>query len=164
MPERASLASEYQISRLRRSDHGIGLAQEGSAVDGTLSREVLMKRILVIDQDRTVTRRLGLACLERGVGVIVADTVCEAVRVLLTEEVSLIVVDAALVRLPAREQARLFDRVAPGVPVVVVVRSEASLDTKVAFEVAGFPVMTRPVTPEDLLEKDEHVLAQEIAR
>ena len=123
-----------------------------------------MKRLLVIDQDRTVTQRLGLACLERGVGVIMADNVCEGVRLLLSEVVSLIVVDAALVRLTAREQARLFDRVAPGVPVVVVVRPDASLDTRVGFELAGCTVMTRPVTPEDLLEKDNDLLAKEPVR
>ena len=123
-----------------------------------------MKRFLVIDQDRTVAQRLGLACLERGAGVVMADTVCEAARALLSEMVSLIVIDGALVRLTAREQARLFDQVAPGVPVVVVVRPDASLDARVAFELAGFTVMTRPVTPEDLLEKDRDTLVQEIAR
>ena len=116
-----------------------------------------MKRLLVIDQDRTVTQRLGLACLERGVGVVMADTVCEGVRVLLSEMVSLIVVDAALVRLAPREQARLFDSVAPGVPVVVAARTNESLDARVALELAGFTVMTRPVTPEDLLEKESLV-------
>ena len=119
-----------------------------------------MKRLLVIDQDRTVTQRLGLACLDRGVGVVMADTICDAVRVLLTEPVSLIVLDAALVRLTAREQARLFDRVAPGVPVVVVVRANAPLDARVSFELAGFTVMTRPVSVEDLLEKDDAVVAE----
>jgi DNA-binding response OmpR family regulator len=113
-----------------------------------------MKRFLVIDQDRTVTQRLGLACLERGVGVVMAENVCDGVRTLLSEDVSLIVVDAALIRLTAREQARLFERVAPGVPVVVVVRPDASLDARVGFELAGFTVRTRPVSPEDLIEKD----------
>ena len=113
-----------------------------------------MTRLLLIDQDRTATQRLGLACLDRGAGVVIADNVCEGARVLLSEIVSLIVVDAALLRLPAREQARLFDRVAPEVPVVVVVRPDAPIDARVAFELAGFTVMTRPVTAEDLLEKD----------
>ena len=88
-----------------------------------------------------------------------ADNVCEGVRALLSEVVSLIVVDAALIRLTAREQARLFERVAPDVPVVVVVRTDASVDARVGFELAGFTVMTRPVTPEDLLEKDGAALS-----
>ena len=112
-----------------------------------------MNRFLVIDQDRAATQSLGLACLERGVGIAMAENVCEGVRVLLSATVSLIVVDGALLRLTAREHATLFERVAPGVPVVVVVRAETSLDTRVGFELAGFRVLTRPVTVEDLLEK-----------
>jgi len=112
-----------------------------------------MNRFLVIDQDRAATQSLGLACLERGVGVAMAETVCEGVRVLLSATASLIVVDGSLLRLTAREHATLFERVAPGVPVVVVVRPETSLDVRVGFELVGFRVLTRPVTVEDLLEK-----------
>jgi DNA-binding response OmpR family regulator len=112
-----------------------------------------MERFLVIDQDGTATRKLGLACLEQGVAVAIADNLCEGVRVLLSTAVSLIAVDAALLRLTPREHATLFERVAPGVPVVVMVRPEAALDTRVAFELLGFRVMTRPVAVEDLLAK-----------
>ena len=112
-----------------------------------------MNRLLVIDQDQTVTQRLGLSCLDRGVSIVIAHNVCEGVRVLLSDVVSLIVVDAALVRMRPRQQAELFDRVAPGVPMVAVVRSEASLDSRVAFELAGFRVMARPASVEELLDK-----------
>lgn len=112
-------------------------------------------KFLVIDQDRGAMQRLGLACLERGAGVIIADNVCEGVRALLREVVSLIVVDAALLRLTAREHATLFDRVSPGVPVVVVVRANSPLEVRVGFELAGFRVLTRPVSAEDLVEKLE---------
>ncbi|MBI2202895.1 MAG: hypothetical protein HYU41_03440 [Candidatus Rokubacteria bacterium] len=100
-----------------------------------------------------MTERLGLACLDRGAGVIIADNVCEGVRALLREVVTMVVVDAALLRLTAREQATLFDRVAPGVPVVVVVRPDTPLEARVGFELAGFRVLTRPISAEDLLEK-----------
>ncbi len=111
-----------------------------------------MNRFLVIDQDRDAVHRLGLACLDRGIGVALAETVCEGVRVLLNESVSLIVVNASLLRLGAREQATLFERVAPGVPVVVTVRPTTRLETRVAFELAGFFVTAQPVTPEALLK------------
>lgn len=112
-------------------------------------------KFLLIDQDRGATERLGLACLERGAGIIIAENVCEGVRALLREVVSMVVVDAALLRLTAREQATLFDRVAPAVPVVVVVRPDTALEARVGFELAGFRVLTRPVSAEDLLEKLE---------
>ena len=112
-------------------------------------------KFLVIDQDRGATERLGLACLERGAGIVIAENVCEGVRALLREVVSMVVVDAALLRLTAREQATLFERVAPAVPVVVVVRPDTPLEARVGFELAGFRVLTRPISAEDLLEKLE---------
>ena len=112
-----------------------------------------MDRILVIDQNRTAMEQLGLACLERGVGVVMAETVCEGVRVLLSTPVSSIVVDHRLLRLTPREHGTLFDRVAPAVPVVVVVGPDTPLDVRVAHELVGFRVMARPVIVEDLLEK-----------
>ncbi|HSE92936.1 MAG TPA: hypothetical protein VLF19_06490, partial [Methylomirabilota bacterium] len=97
-----------------------------------------MHRVLVIDQDRDAVQALGLACLSRDVGVALADNVCEGVRVLLSESISLVVVDAAQMRLAAHEHAELFDRVAPGVPVVVVVSPSTSLESRLALELAGF--------------------------
>jgi DNA-binding response OmpR family regulator len=112
-----------------------------------------MNRVLVIDQNRATREQLGLACLGHDVGVALAENLCEGVRVLLSVPVSLIVVEDAALRLSMREHTVLFDRVAPGVPVAVTVAAEAPLETRVAFELAGFRVVTRPVTVEELLEK-----------
>ena len=112
-----------------------------------------MNLFLVIDQDRTAAQRLGLACLERGVGVAMAETLCEGVRVLLSRTVSLIVVDVAVLRLSPSEHATLFERVASGVPVIVVVHSDTPIETRVGLELLGFHIITRPIAVEDLLEK-----------
>jgi DNA-binding response OmpR family regulator len=112
-----------------------------------------MNRVLMIDQDRATRERLGLDCLSHDVGVAFAENVCEGVRVLLSLPVSVVLVDAAALRLTTREHAVLFERVAPGVPVVVTVAAEAPLETRVALELAGFRVVSRPVSVEDLLAK-----------
>jgi DNA-binding response OmpR family regulator len=122
-----------------------------------------MNRVLVIDQDRAAREGLGLSCLGRDVGVALAENLCEGVRVLLSLPVSLIVVDAGALRLTLREHATLFERVAPEVPVVVTVAPEASLESRVAFELAGFRVLTGPVTVEDLLEKSPAPVAEACA-
>ena len=98
-----------------------------------------MNRVLVIDPNRAATQALGLACLDRDLGVVIADNVCEGVRVLLGTPVDLIVVDSAEMRLTAREMVTLFDRVAPRVPVVVAMKSAAALEQRVTFELAGLP-------------------------
>jgi len=113
-----------------------------------------MNRVLVIDQDSTTTTRtLGLACLQRGIGVAFADSVCEGVRVLLETVVDLVLIDVAALRLTPREMATVLERVAPGVLLVVAVRPETPLDSRVALELAGFRVLTKPVTVEELVEK-----------
>jgi DNA-binding response OmpR family regulator len=112
-----------------------------------------MNRILVIDQDRAAMESLGLACLPHDIGVAMADNLCEGVRVLLAGTVSLVLVDGLALRLGARESATLFERVAPAVPVVVMVRPETDLARTVSLELAGFRVVTKPVTMPDLLAK-----------
>ncbi len=112
-----------------------------------------MNRVLVIDQDSTTAYTLGLACLQQGIGAVFADNVCEAVRVLLDTEVDLVLVDVAALRLTPREMATLFERVAPGVPLVVAVRPGTSLELRVGLELAGFRVLTKPVSVEELVEK-----------
>jgi DNA-binding response OmpR family regulator len=112
-----------------------------------------MTRFLIIDPDRAAAQRLGLACLEREVGAVLAESLCDGVRALLSDSVDLIVADAAALRLTPREHATLFERVAAGVPVVVTVRPETGLDGRVALELAGFRVLAKPVAVEDLLDK-----------
>jgi hypothetical protein len=48
-----------------------------------------MSRFLMIDRDRGMMQDVGLACFERGIGVVLAENVCEAVRTLSTTSVSL---------------------------------------------------------------------------
>ena len=110
-----------------------------------------MNRVLVIDHDRASRELLGLACLGHDVGVALAENLCEGVRLLLSVPVSLVVV--AALRLTTSEHVKRFERVAPGVPVVVSVAPDTSLERRVALELAGFRVLTKPVTVEELLEK-----------
>jgi CheY-like chemotaxis protein len=112
-----------------------------------------MNRVLVIDPNRATREQLGLQCLGHDLSVALADTLCEGVRMLLSLPVSLIVVDAAALRLTLQEQTVLFERVAPGVPVAVTVSAEAPLEIRVAFELAGFRVIARPVSVDELVEK-----------
>lgn len=110
-------------------------------------------RVLLIDPDRAAAQALGLGCVDRRVGVAIAETLCEGVRTLLATSVSLIVADRSLLRLTPSEHATLFDRVAPGVPVVVTVGPETSLDVRVGFELAGFRVLVKPVGPDEVLDR-----------
>lgn len=111
-----------------------------------------MKRLLLIHQDAATAQRMALRCLDKGVAVVIAETVCEAVRTLATTPVDLIVADFDRLRLGLRDQAALFDHVAPAVPVVVAVSPSVPLERRAALEIAGFRVMPSPLEPDDVLK------------
>jgi DNA-binding response OmpR family regulator len=161
MPDAAMTISarRRQISRFASAQCGtrLALASMASAAPHPTMKEVPMNRVLVIDQDSAATHTLGLACLQHGVGAMFASNVCEGVRVLLDAAVDVVVLDVDALRLTPREMVTLFDRVAPGVPVVVAVRPQTALEVRVALELAGFRVLTKPVSVEELLAKAQGV-------
>lgn len=114
-----------------------------------------MTRVLLIDADRAFAQSVALACLERNVAIRLAETLCDGVRCLLDDPVSLVLIDAALMRLSAAEQIRLFQLVAPGVPVSVLVTPDTSLDESVKLEMQGFHVIAKPFEIDDVLAKLE---------
>jgi len=114
-----------------------------------------MNRLLLIDADRAASEAFVLGCLGRDVAVRTAETLCEGVRYALEAPVSAILVDARLIRLSPAAQADVLEMVAPGVPVVVVLKPNSPIEEHVRFELAGFRVLSRPVDPGDLLAKLE---------
>jgi len=114
-----------------------------------------MVRVLMIDGDPGRAQTLAMECLERGVAVRMAETVCEGVRYLLDAPVSLVMADAAILRMAGPDRVRLFDVVAPGVPVVLTVDAGARMEDLVDFELQGFHVVSRPFALEDVIAKIE---------
>ena len=114
-----------------------------------------MIRLLTIDRDRERALQLAMECLEQGVAVRLAETLCEGARYLLDAPVSLVLADAESLRTAAGEPARLFESVAPGVPVVVTVEAGTRVEDRVDLELRGFRVVSRPVALRDLLAKIE---------
>jgi DNA-binding response OmpR family regulator len=114
-----------------------------------------MIRLLTIDRDRERAQRLAMECLEQGVAVRLAETLCEGARYLLDAPVSLVLADAESLQTAAGEPARLFETVAPGVPVIVTVEAGTRVEDRVDLELRGFRVVSRPVALRDLLAKTE---------
>ena len=114
-----------------------------------------MNRLLLIDADSASSEAFVLGCLGRDVAVRTAETLCEGVRYALEAPVSAILIDAGLIRMSPTAQAGVFDLVAPGAPVVVVLKPNSPIEEHVRFELAGFLVLSRPVDPGDLLAKLE---------
>jgi DNA-binding response OmpR family regulator len=114
-----------------------------------------MTRVLMIDENRALAESVGMRCFEHGIAVRMADTFCDGVRHLLETPVSLVVLSSALVHLPGAEVARLFDTVAPGVPVVVRVHEGEGMDEQVRFELHGFRAVRAPFDILDLVAKAE---------
>lgn len=114
-----------------------------------------MIRVLSIDGDRNRAQALAMECMDQGIAVRMAETICEGVRYLLDAPVSLVLAEAGLLRLAKGEQARLFEAVAPGVPVILTVDAGAKVEDLVDLELQGFRVMSRPFALRDLLAKVE---------
>src|SRR5712671_3580644 len=93
----------------------------------SLDRGGDMIRLLTIDGDRKRAQALALECLEQGVAL----------------------------RMAEGDQARLFEAVAPGVPVILTVDAGAKVEDLVDLELQGFRVMSRPFALRDLLAKVE---------
>jgi DNA-binding response OmpR family regulator len=114
-----------------------------------------MKRVLLIDQDAEFCHDFAMSCLQAGIAVRMAENLCEGVRAMLHVPVSVVLVESRLLRLAAPDQARLFDAVAPGVPVVVMVPVDASTEHRVQFEVQGLVVVSKSLDVTELLAKVE---------
>ena len=95
---------------------------------------------------------LGCCARGQGVGVVIAENVCEGVRALAVSPVSLIVTDLSCLRVGFHDQAAIFDRVAPGARMAVTVPSAAPIEVRVALELAGFQVVSAPASPDELLK------------
>jgi DNA-binding response OmpR family regulator len=114
-----------------------------------------MTRVLMIDGDRALAQSVAVTCVESGLAVRLAETLCEGVRHMLDTPVSVVLVDSGLMRLEGSDQARLFETVAPGVPVVVLLRPGAPVDERVKLELRGFQVVPKPFDVRDVLAKVE---------
>jgi DNA-binding NtrC family response regulator len=115
-----------------------------------------MNRILLIDRDRTLGASLGMACLERGIAIRMAETFCEGVRYLMNDApTTAVLVDAAALTMAGADRVRIFDAVAPGVPVIVTVKPGTPVEEHVRYELQGFRVLAKPFAPEDVLDKIE---------
>jgi DNA-binding response OmpR family regulator len=123
-----------------------------------------MIRLLTIDGDRKRAQALALECLEQGVAVRMAETLCEGVRSLLDAPVSLVLAEAGVLRMAKGEQVHLFESVAPGVPVILTVDAGAKVEDLVDLELQGFRVMSRPFALRDLLAKVERPAKVALAR
>ena len=114
-----------------------------------------MTRVLLIDGDRALAQSVAMVCIEDGMAVRLAETLCEGVRYMVDGPVTVVLINADLMRLPGPEQARVFDAVAPGVPVVALVREGASVEETVKLEEQGFQVVAKPFDLRDTLAKVE---------
>lgn len=112
-----------------------------------------MTRVLLIDNDQVFAQAAAMGCVADGIAVRLAETLCDGVRYMIDTPVSVVVIDAALMRLSGSEQAQLFDAVAPGVPIVAMVPEGTSVDETVKLHVQGYHVIAKPCDIRDVLAK-----------
>ena len=74
------------------------------------------------------------------------------------------VTGSGTLRLAGADRGRLFETVAPGVPVVVTVPAGTRVEEHVQFELQGFRVLAKPFAPEDVLDKIDWAAEPKAAR
>jgi DNA-binding response OmpR family regulator len=114
-----------------------------------------MTRVLLIDGNRAFAQSVAMSCIADGIAVRLAETLCDGVRYMMEAPVSVVLIDSALMRLSGHDQVRLFDAVAPGVPVAVLVPEGTTVEETVKLQVQGFQVVAKPFEVRDLLAKVE---------
>jgi len=114
-----------------------------------------MTRVLMIDGNHALTTAVGMQCFEQGIAVRMAGDLCDGLRQMLETPVSLVIVSSSLAHLSGAELAKLFDTIAPGVPVVIRVDAGETMDEQVRFELHGFRVVREPFDVLDLMVKGE---------
>ena len=114
-----------------------------------------MTRVLMIDSNRTLAESVGRQCLKHQIPARFAQSVCDGLQQLLDTPVSLVLLEAGLARRSGLDVTRLFDSVAPGVPVVVRVEAGDPMDEQVRYELQGFRVAREPLDVAELVAKAE---------
>ena len=114
-----------------------------------------MMRVLMIDGNRAFAQSVAMSCIADGIAMRLAETLCEGVRYMMEGPVAVVLIDASLMRLSGPDQVRLFDDVAPGVPVAVLVPEGMTVEETVKLQVQGFQVVAKPFEVRDLLAKME---------
>jgi DNA-binding response OmpR family regulator len=117
-----------------------------------------MTRILMIDTNQALAEAVGSQCLKHGIAVRFAGDLCEGLRHLLDTPVSLVVLEAARVRLSNVDLVQLFETVIPGIPVVIRLDAEGVMYEQVRYELHGFRVIREPFDVRELLAKAERPL------
>src|SRR5438132_14425721 len=74
----------------------------------TLKERIPMTRILMIDTNQALAEAVGSQCLKHGIAVRFAGDLCEGLRHVLDTPVSLVVLEAARVRLSNADLVQLF--------------------------------------------------------
>ena len=98
---------------------------------------------------------MAMSCITDGIAVRLTETLCEGVRYMMEGPVSVVLIDVGLMRLSTNEQVRLFDAVAPGTPIAVLVPEGTTVEETVKLQMQGFLVVTKPFEMRDLLAKAE---------
>ncbi|MFQ5828510.1 MAG: hypothetical protein ACE5JD_05065 [Candidatus Methylomirabilia bacterium] len=114
-----------------------------------------MSPVLLIGRENELRGLVAQACADRGLPLRTAETVSEGVRFLAGSPASLVIVDDGCLRVGWPEQLRVFDHVAPGMPVVVLVTETTPVAERVKVEALGYSVITKPIEAETLLARIE---------
>ncbi|MBF0619010.1 MAG: response regulator [Candidatus Omnitrophica bacterium] len=119
-----------------------------------------MKKILLVDDDRTVQKLLGETLRRRGFEVVICGDGVSAIAAIKKEHPDAVILDVMMPELNGYDVCHSikFDPQYKSLPIILVTSREQELDPRLAA-LLGIEYMHKPCSPQDILMKIDKIFS-----
>ena len=121
---------------------------------------ITKKKVLIVDDEPNV-RRLSRAILSKNFDVVEAEDGKQAIEIANTQQPDVILMDMMMPKMDGLTACHAIkkDPATKSIPVIMVTAIGFELNIKLSQQMGATGYVTKPFTPNDLLDKIEQVLA-----
>ncbi len=118
------------------------------------------KRIMIVDDCDTTRKLLSYIMRERGYKITSASNGIEALEMLATNPVDLVVTDLNMPQMDGMELSKNIRHsdMYKGIPIIMVTTESGETDRKLGIEAGVTTYLTKPISPQRLLYEIEKIL------
>jgi CheY-like chemotaxis protein len=125
-----------------------------------MEQVITKKKVLIVDDESNV-RRLSRAILSKNFDVVEAEDGKQAIEIANTQQPDVILMDMMMPRMDGLTACHVIkkDSATKSIPVIMVTAIGFELNIKLSQQMGATGYVTKPFTPNDLLDKIMQVLA-----